>query len=74
VIAVVAELKVYEMWVGDGRFAELLRILEKKRRWVAAGCVGCRICATNLATKRCVGASVRGAVRFGGEEVAEFAL
>ena len=30
VVAVVAELRVYRFWGGEGRFPELLRILEKE--------------------------------------------
>jgi hypothetical protein len=57
----------------EGRFAELLRILEKK--WGGGDDENrdcCRIGATNLATRRGVGRSVRGAVRIG-EVVAELA-
>jgi uncharacterized protein YfaQ (DUF2300 family) len=75
VVAVVAELRVYRFLGCEERFAELLRILEKK-----CECGGrddenrvcCRIGATNGATRRGVGRSVRGAVRIG-EVVAELA-
>jgi hypothetical protein len=75
VVAVVAELRVYRFLGCDGRFAELLRILEKKCEWVGGedgNRVCCRIGATNLATRRGFGRSVRGAVRIG-EAVAELA-
>src|SRR5262245_59821777 len=47
VVAFVAELKVYEFWGLKGRFAELLRILERK---LGGKCS--QTCATNLATRR----------------------
>jgi hypothetical protein len=57
--------RVYGFWGCEGRFAELLRILEKKGESVwrrDADRLCCRICATNLATRSGVGRSVRGAV------------
>ena len=54
VVAVVAELRVYGFWGCEGRFAELLRILEKRGESVGgedAGGVGYQICATNLALR-----------------------